>query len=66
MSNDDNTFWCGACVGSFIIAIPLFVVMYTSNPIRWWHSEAIKHHAAHWQVDDSGNTTFHWNDEVTK
>ncbi len=25
--------------------------------------EAVKHHAAYWQVDNAGNTTFKWNDE---
>jgi hypothetical protein len=26
--------------------------------------EAIKHGAAHWTIDQDGNPTFRWNDEV--
>lgn len=31
-----------------------------------WKSEAIKHGAAHYEVNDKGEVSFHWNNEVAK
>ena len=57
--NSDEFGWLvvGAIIGA-IITMTVFVSL-RSN----FHTQAVKHHAAHWVTEDNGNTNFVWNDE---
>jgi hypothetical protein len=49
-----------ALISAIIIAIDLLAVS-----LLWQH-EAIKHHAAHFEVNSWGVTSYHWNDEYAQ
>jgi hypothetical protein len=46
--------------GIFIVILNIIVMLCTS--LHWRHL-AIIHHAAFYEVDSWGNTSFHWNDD---
>lgn len=46
-----------ALLGAIILAIDALALSI------FWQHEAIKHHAAHFEVNSWGVTSYHWNDE---
>jgi hypothetical protein len=48
----------GAILGMFLMAIISFTSLRNN-----FHTQAVRHHAAHWITEDNGATNFVWNDE---
>jgi hypothetical protein len=57
-SNDIGWLVVGAILGMFLMLIISFTSLRNN-----FHTQAVKHHAAHWITNDNGNTTFVWNDK---
>lgn len=58
--SEGGAFWAGTIFGLLIAVIILFLI----SPRELFEREAVKNNAAHYQVDEKGNVTFHWNAEA--
>lgn len=50
-----------------VVAMTVLCAITTYWETEAWRADAIKHHAAHYELDPAtGASTFHWNDEGSK
>lgn len=57
--------------GFVILLAVMFASLFTGAAVAcattdYWHKAAVEHHAAHWEVDSGGNTTFVWDEPTTE
>jgi len=48
------------------VAICLVGIIDSLATSLYWQHKSIQHHAAHFEADSWGLTTFHWNDEYAQ
>lgn len=71
MSDNDEAFAGGLAVG-FVLCLVLLIISVCATSSRWEKDahahkiEAVRHGAAEWRTDESGQVSFHWKTNPVK